>query len=559
MKKTILVLLYLSIPFLVLCKLSGASISEIKDSGSNETKPAVIPRPNYYEVTEGSFNLNEGMQVSGNTPGLNQLVRYTLKTILEDTEMELTVSPVKTAPTYLKLELTDAKNEPDREAYNLEINGEGIAIRASSEAGIFYGIQTIRQMILAGMTPDGNCLLPFVKINDQPRFSWRAFMLDEARYFKGKEQVKKLLDEMARLKMNMFHWHLVDDQGWRIEIKKYPMLTEIGSKRRSTQIGPMKWQSPVQSGEPHKGFYTQDEIREIVEYASERYITIVPEIEMPGHSTAAIASYPWLGTLGEPIEVPIVFGVGKDVYNVTDPKVYRFLTDVLDEVMMLFPSEVIHIGGDEVKYDHWKNSESVRSFMAEKNLETPADLQIYFTNSISRYLQSKGRRMMGWNEIMGHNLHDYQDAADTETKEELAGETIIHFWKGDIELAENAASKGYQIVNSLHSSTYLDYDYGSISLKDAYLFEPVPEGLAPEFHDKIIGTGCQMWGEWIPTIGQMDFQVFPRIAAYAEVGWTMKENMDYSRFKTLLPNLLNIWKKQPVYFAPLEFVDPERR
>jgi len=362
---------------------------------------------------------------------------------------------------------------------------------------------------------------------------------------------------MARLKMNIFHWHLVDDQGWRIEIKKYPMLTEIGSKRRSTQIGPMKWKSPVQSGEPHEGFYTQDEIREIVEYASERYITIVPEIEMPGHSTAAIAAYSWLGTLGDPIEVPIVFEVAKDVYDVSDPKVYRFLTDVLDEVMMLFPSEVIHIGGDEVKYDHWKNSESVRSFMAEKSLKTPADLQIYFTNSISRYLQSKGRRMMGWNEIMGHNLHDYQATADTETKEELAGETIIHFWKGDIELAENAANKGYQIVNSLHSFTYLDYDYGSISLKDAYLFEPVPEGLAPEFHDKIIGTGCQMWGEWIPTTGQMDFQVFPRIAAYAEVGWTMKENKDYSRFKMLLPNLLNIWEKQPVYFAPLEFADPE--
>lgn len=177
-------------------------------------------------------------------------------------------------------------------------------------------------------------------------------MLDEARYFKGMEQVKMLLDEMAYLKMNVFHWHLVDDQGWRIEIKKYPKLTEIGSKRKSTQIGPLQWESPIQSAEPHEGFYNQEQIKEIINYAADRHITIVPEIEMPGHSTAAIASYSWLGASKKEIEVPIKFGVGKDVYDVTNPRVYEFLTDVLDEVIALFPSKVIHIGGDEVKYNH---------------------------------------------------------------------------------------------------------------------------------------------------------------------------------------------------------------
>lgn len=380
-------------------------------------------------------------------------------------------------------------------------------------------------------------------------------MLDEARYFKGKEQVKLLLNEMAYLKMNIFHWHLVDDQGWRIEIKKYPKLTEIGSKRKSTQIGPLQWESPIQSAESHEGFYTQDEIKEIVAYAKVRNITIVPEIEMPGHSTAAIASYSWLGTSKKEIEVPIKFGVGKDVYDVTNPRVTQFLRDVLDEVMELFPSKVIHIGGDEVKYNHWKNSSSVKQYMSKKNLKTPADLQVYFTNSISKYLQSKGRRMMGWNEIMGHNLHEYQDKSDTKTSQKLAKESIVHFWKGDVELATTAAKNGYEIVNSLHSSTYLDYRYKNLPLSKSYAFNPIPKDLSNEYHDKVIGLGCQMWGEWIPTDGEMHYKVFPRIAAYAEVGWTNLEKKDFSDFKINLKNLQKRWSAKDIYFAPDDYVE----
>lgn len=380
-------------------------------------------------------------------------------------------------------------------------------------------------------------------------------MLDEARHFKGMDQVKMLLDEMALLKMNVFHWHLVDDQGWRIEIKKYPKLTEIGSKRKSTQIGPLEWESPIQSAEPHEGFYTQEQIKEVIKYAKERHITVVPEIEMPGHSTAAIVSYSWLGTSTEEIEVPIKFGVGKDVYDVTNPKVTQFLTDVLDEVMTLFPSEVIHIGGDEVKYNHWKNSASVREYMFQKNLKTPADLQVYFTNNMSNYLKNKGRRMMGWNEIMGHNLHFYQDKEDTKTTQKLAKETIVHFWKGDDELLTTAASNGYEIVNSLHSYTYLDYTYKVLPLSKAYSFDPIPETLDPKYHDKIIGLGAQMWGEWIPTKGEMHFKVFPRIAAYAEIGWTNKENKDFNSFKSALKHLQKSWAKKGIYFADDEFVE----
>jgi hexosaminidase len=370
------------------------------------------------------------------------------------------------------------------------------------------------------------------------------------------EQVKLLLEEMALLKMNVFHWHLVDDQGWRIEIQKYPLLTEVGSKRKSTQVGPLRWQSPIQSGEPHAGYYTREEIREVLKYAEDRHITVVPEIEMPGHSSAAIAAYPWLGTAKNEIEVPTVFGVGQDVYDVSDPKVYQFLTDVLDEVTDLFPSKVIHIGGDEVRYNHWKASETVQAYMKANNLATPADLQVFFTNSISQYLESKGRRMMGWNEIMGHHLHEYQDETDTETRQQLAAGSVVHFWKGDVELATHAASNGYDIVNSLHTFTYLDYDYRQIPLSRAYAFDPVPQKLATEFHDKVIGTGCQMWGEWIPTIGHMHFQVFPRIAAYAEVGWTKREHKDFDKFKQALKVLQQRWKEKGIYYAPDEVVEP---
>ena len=442
----------------------------------------------------------------------------------------------------------------EEEAYELNVTKNGIVLTASSSTGWFYGVQSLIQLLPGTSDPSessSSLEIQEIHIKDSPRFKWRAFMLDEARYFKGMDQVKMLLDEMALLKMNVFHWHLVDDQGWRIEIKKYPLLTEIGSKRKSTQVGPLMWDSPIQSAEPHEGFYTQEEIKELVRYAEERHITIVPEIEMPGHSSAAIASYPWLGTAKREIEVPIRFGgVGIDVYDVSDPKVYQFLTDVLDEVMALFPSDVIHIGGDEVKYTQWKESETVQAYMKEKGLATPADLQVFFTNQISQYLQSKGRRMMGWNEIMGHNLHEYQDEADTRTEQKLAKETVVHFWKGDVKLANHAASNGYDIVNSLHTETYLDYSYKNLPLSKAYAFDPIPSGLAPEYHDKVIGTGCQMWGEWIPTNGHMHFQAFPRIAAYAEIGWTQIENKNFDDFLAALQELKKRWAQKGIYYAP---------
>lgn len=502
----------------------------------------IIPQPQEVIQGEGSYIISKEVKIA-NCPEYPEIASILQNQMKQTLGYNMEIIESKEAGTDIIAFRLD--NKLAKEAYELSISKTGIKITASGKAGWFYGVQSLLQLTFASA---GN--IPELQIKDAPRFSWRAFMLDEGRYFKGMDQVKMLLDEMAYLKMNVFHWHLVDDQGWRIEIKKYPKLTEIGSTRKSSQVGPLKWDSPIQSAEVHEGFYTQEQINEIVDYALERHITVVPEIEMPGHSTAAIASYSWLGTAKAEVDVPIRFGVGKDVYDVSDLKVQQFLTEVLDEVMDLFPSKVIHIGGDEVKYSHWKASESVQVYMNEHGLDTPAELQVFFTNGISQYLQSKGRRMMGWNEIMGHNLHEYQDEADTKSDQELAKETVIHFWKGDVDLLSQAASNGYEIVNSLHSETYLDYDYKAIPLKRAYTFDPVPAKLDPEYHDKVIGMGCQMWGEWIPTNGQMHFFTFPRIAAYAEVGWTEKEHKNFKNFESSLQHLKRSWTQKGIYYAP---------
>lgn len=438
---------------------------------------------------------------------------------------------------------------PDqKEGYVLDATSGKVIIKANSPEGVWNGIQTLRQ---AMKEKEGRLVLQKAVITDYPAFSWRAFMLDEGRYFKGKEVVKKLLDEMALLKMNTFHWHLTNDQGWRIEIKKYPKLTEIGAFRDSSEIN--HFESNVYDGKPHGGFYTQDDLKEIVDYASRRHITIVPEVSMPGHASAAIASYPWLGTSGKPIKVPGKFGVHYEVFNVADPKVMEFLNDVMDEVIAIFPGPVFHIGGDEVKYDQWKNSPMVRSYMARHHLKTPAELQVYFTNEISNMLASKGKRMMGWNEITGVKLHDYQSDNDTrDVNQRLAAGTIVHFWKGDTALIRKTVEEGYDVVNSFHEYTYLDYSYESIPLEKAYGFNPVPAGLDDSQKNKVLGLGCQMWGEFIPTEESMNLKVYPRLAAYAETGWTAASSKNYSRFLKGLDFFLKRWKQDGIVSGPVE-------
>lgn len=507
---------------------------------AQNTAITIIPKPNKITVLDGEFSIDKNTTIVGDiaTKGVVKQIQNYFHTTNNISVKES--KKVENNTIHIKL---DAQLE--KEGYKLTVSKNGIEIIGGTTTGLFYGFQSLKQLLNNGNK------VPFVIINDAPKFKWRAYMIDDSRYFHGETHVKQLLDEMAYLKMNTLHWHLTDDAGWRIEIKKYPLLTEIGSKRKDTEIG--TWNSGKTAGEPHSGFYTQEQIKDIVAYAAERHITVVPEFEMPGHASSAIAAYSWLGTAGTAIEVPVTFGRHYDNYDVTKPEVIQFFKDVLLELFELFPSEVIHIGGDEVGYKVWEESASVQKYMKENDIETPADLQIHFTNNISKFIEQNGRRMMGWNEIMGKNIHkDFAEKNDDkEATTSLAKNVVVHFWKGNLELLTEAAEKGYDIVNSLHSSTYLDYSYKSISLEKAYSFNPIPEGLDKKYHDNIFGLGCQMWSEWTPTNKDVQYQTFPRIAAYAEVGWTATENKDFESFQKSLKKIQERWDILGINYAKI--------
>ncbi|MHC5055436.1 MAG: beta-N-acetylhexosaminidase [Planctomycetota bacterium] len=494
---------------------------------------AVIPRPRQVRECAGDgFRLTAGTSILYADAGARRAAEMLADALRPATGWALPVRPGDGGAATIAL-VTRPDDALGEEGYRLRASGDGVRIEASRAAGLFYGTQTLRQLLPtevfgSDVARGVEWTVPAVEIEDAPRFAWRALMLDEARNFHGPATVKKVLDWMAIHKLNVFHWHLTDDQGWRLEIRKYPRLTEVGARRTDTQIG--SWKSPKRTGRPHEGFYTQAEIRQIARYAEDRHITIVPEIGMPGHASAAIASYPALGATGREVEVPTTYGKHANVYNVADENVYRMLSDILDEVVALFPGAVVHVGGDEVNHAQWKASKAVTALMEREGLKTHSDVQVYFTNRMARIIEAKGRRVMGWNEITGDQVH----AGAERGVGTLSPSAVVQFWKGSASLMMQAIRKGHDTINSTHSGTYLDYTYGRIPLAKAYAFEPIPRGLEPKYHGKVRGFGCQMWGEWIHTTERMEFQMFPRLCAYAEVGWTPREGRDYADFKARL-------------------------
>jgi hexosaminidase len=495
-------------------------------------EPSIIPRPTSLETTAGGYTITAQTTIHSDAAFKSE-GDYLAQTLRTPTGFEL-----KTASKAgISLRKIDDKSLGS-EGYLLSINDKGVEIRANAAAGAFYGVQTLLDMLPAEAVSSKpvsgvKWFVPGVEIKDNPNFPWRAFMLDEARNFKGEKEVKKLLDSMARCKMNVFQWHLTDDQGWRIEIKRYPKLTQIGSTRKDTQIG--GWKSPLRSGKTHAGFYTQEQIKRIVAYAARRHITIVPEIGMPGHASAAIASYPELGMGDKKLDVPVTFGKHPNLYNVADENVYKMISEILDEVAALFPSKVIHIGGDEVQPGLWQKSDEVTKLMKAKSLKTYSDVQVYFTNRISQIVEAKGRHIMGWNEITGDQVHGGSAGKGTS---KLSPDAVVQFWKGSTDQMTAAIRAGHDTVNSTHSSTYLDYPYGKIPLSRAYAFNPIPRGLEDKYKAKVVGLGCQMWGEWIQSVERMEFQVYPRIFAYAEAAWTKPDRKDYKSFAQRLPGAL---------------------
>lgn len=526
----------------------------------------LIPKPLHLESREGSYDLCTAKTLTY-SKAVEKEVNFFLDVMQKEFQwktksIQRTTAQVK-GDFNIQIDTT-LLPKLGKEGYKLEINQSNLQLMAASSAGIFYGLQSIRQLLLEKEAhkalKKGTLTLPMVKILDKPRLAWRGFMLDVSRHFFGKETILKLLDEMAFLKMNVFHWHLTDDQGWRIPIKKYPLLTAIASKRDSSQTEVKEYADGTKEfkfdGKPHQGYYTYQDIQEILAYAAERHITVMPEIDMPSHNQAAMAAYPWLSTTGKQTSVPTVF-FGEPYYrnpaeiNVADPRVIRFFEEVIDEVAMLFPGQTIHLGGDEVWFDLWKQSDEINDFIKSKGFSTYADLQVWFSTKMANYTNEKGKRAMVWNDVLGGHLAGQDPSHQVTISIRPHQSTIIGFWRGDIELMNMAAEKGYEIINGENNYTYFNFDEKALTLAKVYQFNPIPEQIKPQHKSKIIGVTCHLWTEQIATTEKLYQHVFPRIAAMAEVGWTEENNRNFELFKNNLLPLTSRWNALCIAFGSL--------
>jgi hexosaminidase len=421
-------------------------------------------------------------------------------------ERGITITSRSKQTLYLSLK----KNEGNKESYVLYIKKDSIVIKANYPTGISHGIATLQQLVLLNKNQD-KIKLPIASIIDEPRFPHRGLLLDCARHFFDKKTILKYIDLLAFYKMNTLHWHLTEDQGWRIEINKYPKLNSVAASRIE------------QTGEIYKGIYTQEDIQEIVRYGQTKNITIIPEIELPGHSQAAIAAYPDLSCTGEEVSVANDWGVFKEIYCAGNEQVFKFLEDVLLEVIDLFPSKYVHIGGDEVPKIRWKNCKKCQKRILENNLDGEHELQSYFISRIQKFLNANNREIIGWDEILEGGVSE---------------QTIIQSWRG-VKHAMKALESGNSVIMSPTSHAYLDYDLKSIDLKKIYLFDPIPSGSKPEYHKQILGGECNIWTEHVPDEKTLDSKVFPRIMGMAEALWS-KGDKNYEKFNSRIQSHYNI-------------------
>ena len=407
------------------------------------------------------------------------------------------------------------------EGYELHITPAAVTLAANSPAGIFYGQQTLRQLRAA----DGT--LPCCGIWDKPRFGWRGLMMDVSRHFFTKDEIKHFLDVMAAHKLNVFHWHLVDDQGWRIEIKKYPRLTDIGAWRRGIGFGLDAGASRNYGVDGrYGGFYTQDDVREIVAHATSRHITVVPEIEMPGHSTAAVAAHPEFSCSGGPYSVDISGGIFGGIFCAGQDAAFTFLDNILAEVIALFPSQFIHVGGDEVPNDNWKKCPRCQQRIRAEGLKDEHELQSYFIRRIEKFINAKGRQLIGWDEILEGGL---------------APNATVMSWRG-VKGGIAAANAGHDVVMTPTTHCYFDFYqaavgqplaagyHGILPLEKVYEFEPVPAEIPADHAHHVLGGGGNLWTETIPNYGHLQFMTYPRACALAETLWSPKESRNLADF-----------------------------
>jgi len=508
----------------------------------------IIPLPRNIEMGAGNpFAINASTTISfpKKDENLKQIAAFLSEYIQISTGIQLQVTDSPNSKSNIELQ-SNFKNE-NKEAYKFDVTQNKIIINGSTSAGTFYGVQLLRKVLMI-QKANSTIELPNVSIVDYPRFGYRGMMLDASRHFAPVDFVKKFIDILALHNINTFHWHLTDDQGWRIEIKKYPKLTEIGSTRAETQVGKSKNEY---DGKPHGGFYTQNEIKEIVTYAQKRFITVIPEIDLPGHMMAALASYPEIGCAGKDYEVRKNWGVSEDVLCVGNEKTFEFLEGVFEELIPLFPSNYFHIGGDECPKTSWENCPKCQAKITELGLvkdskhSAEEKLQSYCISRIEKFLNSKGKKIIGWDEILEGGI---------------APNATIMSWRsfqGGIE----AAQQGHDAIMTPSSHCYFDHYQGNdtkseplaiggyTSIERVYSFEPIPEVLNSEQRKHIIGAQANLWREYMPTSDYVEYMILPRLAALSEVLWTTPEKKNYANFITRLTDLLPIYDELKYNYA----------
>lgn len=452
----------------------------------------VVPKPHHLDQREGFFTIHPNVEF--------EVRRFSDQSIntLRDFIHSLNIEPHNNNGIIIVNQLPFEGND---EEYNLIVKQDSIFLSATNEVGILHGIASLKQLILLNQF-NGNYFIPQIEINDQAQFQHRGLLLDCSRHFFEKDIVKKYIDLLALYKMNVLHWHLTEDQGWRIAIDQYPKLTSVASKR--TEL----------DGSEYGGIYSKADIREIVNYATDRGIEIIPEIELPGHSQAAVAAYPYLSCTGNQVEVANDWGVFKEIYCAGNDSVFTFLENVLSEVVELFPSPYIHIGGDEAPKIRWESCSKCQKRIADEHLEDEHELQAYFIKRIQTFLATKGKQIIGWDEILEGGL---------------AEGAIVQSWRG-FDGGIKAAKHGNQVIMSPTSHAYLDYDLKAIDLEKIYQFNPIPTELDSNYHSAVIGGECNMWTEHVPNSKVLDQKVFPRLLGMSEALWSESQK-EYNNFK----------------------------
>jgi len=503
---------HLYLKFLIIILLTGCrpEIDEI-------IKPSIIPKPLSQKIGNGSFIFNNDVAIVSE-PKLQEVSNYFTLYLKDNYNFELSNNNSTKKITF---KIDDSINND--EGYELNVSKNDITIKSKHAKGAFYAVQSLIQLL--PLPSDLNSFkILCLRIKDQPQFKYRGMHLDVGRHFFSVDFIKKYIDLMARLKMNTFHWHLTEDQGWRIEIKKYPKLQEIAAFRKETLIGHYNDQPHQFDGKPYGGFYTQEQIKEVVAYALTRQVTIIPEIEMPGHSQAAIAAYPELGCSGKQVEVATKWGVFDEVYCPKE-STFNFLEDVIDEVVELFPGKYIHIGGDEAPKTNWKNCEYCQKLIKKEGLKDEHGLQSYFIARMEKYINSKGKQIIGWDEILEGGL---------------APNATVMSWRGT-KGAVQAAKEGHDVILTPGSHCYFDHYQseneneplaigGFLPLEKVYHFNPIPEELTDKEATYVLGAQGNVWTEYMQTEKQVEYMAFPRAVALSEVLWSSPEYKNYQDF-----------------------------